>query len=376
MVSKGKREQKIIIEEVVVVSGVIVAGIALQLLTGSFDKAFLAFPVNVLLLIPLIALFFVRRASLKRVSSGSLSVILLIVVSLAALYMGLIPGNMVKISWPFVLIYLMIIVNLTAVISYRIKSFKGGDIPFILNHAGLLILLFSAGPGSADKSRYFMRVNEGGTEWRGELSGSTNKDNIKELPIAIYLEDFILEEYPPKIAVIDRLTGETMPLGKEVYLESIKGASALFMDWRVTVDSFVNLPRYAPMTYISVTNSIDNEVSKGWITCGNIFQNHKTYNLTEKYTIAMTFPEPKRFISRVEVYSQSGKTITDSVMVNHPLTLGSWKIYQHSYNSQMGKDSDWSVFELVYDPWFIPALFGIILMLMGSVALIWNGGKR
>ncbi|MDZ4058753.1 MAG: hypothetical protein U1D64_01790, partial [Bacteroidales bacterium] len=66
----------------------------------------------------------------------------------------------------------------------------------------------------------------------------------------------------------------------------------------------------------------------------------------------------------------------DSVMVNHPVTIGSWKVYQHSYNTQMGKDSDWSIFELVYDPWLIPALIGIVLMLLGSVALIWTGGKR
>jgi hypothetical protein len=62
--------------------------------------------------------------------------------------------------------------------------------------------------------------------------------------------------------------------------------------------------------------------------------------------------------------------------VNHPLTAGSWKIYQHSYDNNMGKDSEWSVFELVYDPWYLPALAGIIIMMAGAVLLIWKGGKR
>ncbi|MDP3453475.1 MAG: hypothetical protein Q8R90_11030, partial [Bacteroidales bacterium] len=100
MAYKGKREQKTFVEEIIVVSGVLIAGVALQFFTGGFDKAFLAFPVNVILLLPLIALFFVKRVALERVASGSLSIILLIVFTIAALYMGLIPGNQVKVSWP------------------------------------------------------------------------------------------------------------------------------------------------------------------------------------------------------------------------------------------------------------------------------------
>jgi hypothetical protein len=376
MAYKGKREQKTFVEEIIVVSGVVIAGVALQFFTGGFDKAFLAFPVNVILLLPLIALFFVKRVALERVASGSLSIILLIVFTIAALYMGLIPGNQVKVSWPFVLIYLMILINLTAVISCRVKRFKIGDIAFLLNHAGLMLLLYSAGPGSADKSRYFMRVNEGGTEWRAQLSGRDSQDKLTELPVAIYLDDFVLEEYPPRIAVIDRGTGEAMPVNRPLYLESIKGRSAVVMDWKISVDSFINLPRYAPTAYLTISNLQEEEIVSDWITCGNFFQNFRTINLSDRYCIAMTFPEPKRFISRIEVYSKSGESRVDSVMVNHPVTIGSWKVYQHSYNTQMGKDSDWSLFELVYDPWLIPALTGIILMLLGSVALIWTGGKR
>jgi hypothetical protein len=377
MVGKSERKRKIAVEEVIIISAVLIAGLALQFFSGPFDKRFLAYPVNLVFLGLLALVFFMKKgAALSRMASVTLSVILLAAVTIAALWMGLVPGNMVKVSWPFVLLYLMLLVNLTAITALRLKSFSAKQIPFILNHVGLLVLLFSAGPGSADKSRFFMTVMEGSTEWRGEPSGTGKDAQVVELPLAIELVNFSMEEYPPKLGVVDKTTGEAMPLGKPHFFEGTLNAESQIARWEFRVDSIVDRPRYAPAAYVLATEIETGTVNEGWVTCGNYFQHFKILDLTENLCVAMTFPEPKSYTSNVKVYTPDGQVKAAEIEVNSPMTVGNWKIYQFSYDTQKGKDSEYSVFELVYDPWVIPLYIGFIMMLFGAITLFWKGGKK
>ena len=416
MANKSERKQKNVIEETIIVLAVIIAGFALQFFTGDynsftgnfssfsgiansfnghFNSAFLAFPVNVILIAILLLILFMKRSTaLSRMASGSLSVILLATITLAALWMGLVTDNNVKISWPFVLLYLLLLINLTAVISLRIKSLSVESKPhslrskswsirnisFLLNHVGLLVLLFAAGPGSADKARYFMRVGEGATEWRGELFSVTElapKDGaLKELPLAIELIDFNMEEYTPKLTVIDVNSGESMPKGKGVFFEATPNTIATVQNWILKVDTFSYKPRYAPAAFVVATDLQGDTVTQGWVSCGNYFQTYKLLHLTDSLCVAMTFPEPQSFKSRVKVFTSDGKTAQGEIMVNHPMKVGNWMIYQHSYDTQRGRDSEWSIFELIYDPWVILSYIGFGLLMIGSVTLFWKGGKR
>lgn len=426
MVNESKGKRQIIIEETTIVLAVIIAGFALQLFTGSFstfsrgfssfseivnnfngyfNSAFLAFPVNIILIgLLLLVLFMKRSTALSRMASGSLSVILLVAVTLAALWMGLVPGNHVKISWPFVLLYLMLLINLIAVISLRIKSlsirlkplsiepkeskphslrsnfWSFRNISFLLNHLGLLLILLAAGPGSADKARYFMRVVEGTTEWRGELFSVTEdapkEGSLKELPLAIELIDFKMEEYAPKLAVIDVNSGESMPKGKGVFFEAIPNTKETIGSWVLQVDTFSYKARYAPSAFVVATDLLGDTVTQGWVSCGNYFQSYKLLHLTDSLCVAMTFPEPQSFKSQVKVFTNKGKIVEGEIRVNHPMRVGSWMIYQHSYDTQRGRDSEWSIFELIYDPWVLLSYIGFGLLMIGSVTLFWKGGRR
>ncbi len=402
MANKSERKRKIAIEEGSIVLGVLIAGLALQFFTGDstsftggstllaritnsfngyFNSAFLAFPVNIIFIAALLLILFMKKSTaLSRMASGSLSVILLSAITLVALWMGLVPNNNVKISWPFVLLYLLLLINLTAVISARIKSLSIKSIPFLLNHVGLLILLLAAGPGSGDKSRYFMRVEEGSTEWRGELLSITDsppkKDELKELPLAIELVDFKIEEYSPKLAIIDVNTGEAMPEGRGFFFEALPNAQETIDKWILKVDTFLYKPRYAPAAFVVATDLLGDTITKGWVSCGNYFQTFKLLNLTDSLSVAMTYPEPQSFKSQVKVYTPDGKMRQGEILVNHPLRVGSWMIYQHSYDTHRGRDSEWSIFELVYDPWVIPSYIGFILLMIGAITLFWKGGRR
>ena len=90
----------------------------------------------------------------------------------------------------------------------------------------------------------------------------------------------------------------------------------------------------------------------------------------------MTPPEPRSFTSDVVVYTQGGVIEKALLQVNHPLSVGSWTVYQYGYDQQAGRLSSYSSFELVYDPWLWPVYAGIVMMMAGSVTLLWHGRKR
>ncbi|MFA6334994.1 MAG: cytochrome c biogenesis protein ResB [Bacteroidales bacterium] len=370
--SKGKPET--FIKEVTFILAVTFAGVALQFVTGAFDFAILAFPVNLIFLLIFIVLMAVRPSNaIGRFGTLSISIILISVLIILSIIMGLVPENNVKNSWPFVLTYLMLLVNLALVIGRRIRTFKLKDTGFMLNHLGLFILLFSASFGSADMERYFMKVDQGDIEWRGR---STKTGVVVELPVAVQLTDFKIEEYQTKLALVSRKTGELLPEGKPQYSESKLNSKSHLGEWSIIVDSIIDRKKYAPAAYIEAINENSGDEHKGWVSCGNYFQSHKVLNLTDEYCIAMTYPEPKSFSSEVEVFKEGGASKKGIIQVNHPLTIGQWKIYQYSYNTQMGRNSDYSVFELVYDPWLIPAYAGIIMLFTGVMTLFCRGARR
>ena len=47
-------------------------------------------------------------------------------------------------------------------------------------------------------------------------------NDVLELPVAIKLNDFYMEEYPPKLVVIDRNAGEVQPETKPAFFISMK----------------------------------------------------------------------------------------------------------------------------------------------------------
>ena len=94
--------------------------------------------------------------------------------------------------WPFVLVYVYITVILSQVIIHHILHFKWRrDIPFLLNHLGLFIAITTATLGNADMQRLKMITAIGEPEWRALGDGGV----VKELPLAIELKRFIMEEY-------------------------------------------------------------------------------------------------------------------------------------------------------------------------------------
>ena len=84
---------------------------------------------------------------------------------------------------------------------------------------------------------------------------------------------------------------------------------------------------------------------------------------------------PKRFASNIQVLTKSGKDIQTTIEVNKPVEVDGWEIYQYGYDTQMGAMSQYSILELVSDPWLPFVYTGIYMMLGGAVCMFLKGKK-
>ena len=78
---------------------------------------------------------------------------------------------------------------------------------------------------------------------------------------------------------------------------------------------------------------------------------------------------PKRYASELHIETRSGESVETTVEVNKPADVEGWKIYQYSYDMQMGAMSRTSILELVNDPWLPLVYAGIYMMLAGAVIM-------
>ena len=85
---------------------------------------------------------------------------------------------------------------------------------------------------------------------------------------------------------------------------------------------------------------------------------------------------PKRFASEIQILTKSGMNIQTTVDVNKPVEVDGWKIYQYGYDTRMGAMSQYSILELVSDPWLPLVYTGIYMMLGGAVCMFVMGGRR
>lgn len=396
-------------ESIAFVSGIVVVGLLLQLVVGNFPLHLLQAPANflltVLILIFAVAAYLWRKRPLFRWLTGvPLAVTLIGTLVVLGIIMGLTPqvanvpsgeGGLfatlgftrMTTSWPFVLVYFMTLLSLGALIVRKLIPFRLKDYAFHLNHIGLWLLLLASGLGAADMRKYLMYVREGETEWR--VYSADN--DVLELPIAIKLNDFYMEEYPPQLVIVDRNTGMIQPEEKAEYFPiDMKRPEGVIDKWELTLEDYiheavrnsdstyreVHMPASSPAAKLTVRNRESGEVASGWVCAGNASQVFMLLDLDPTYCVAMTRPEPKRFVSDIDVMTQDGKKGHTLLEVNKPYKAGHWMLYQYGYDNEAGKLSTYSAIELVYDPWLWAVYIGIFMVAAGSVCMLWIGNKR
>lgn len=396
-------------EGMVIGAGLLVIGILLQMAVGAIDWNLFACPVNVIVLvvyvIALIAMHLLRRRVylFGWLSHYSAAVSALLWVVIMTVVMGFIrqaPSGHASVdllgfsqmisSWPFVLLYFWMVTALGMTILRAGYPFKWSRLSFLLNHIGLFVALIAATLGNADMQRLKMTTRAGNAEWRA----TDDKGHLVELPLAIELKDFTIDEYPPKLMLIDNETGRTLPEKSPVHLlleEGVSGGD--LQDWQLTIEQ--SIPMAASVAtgdtlkftefhsmgatyavYLKAVNRKSRQAEEGWVSCGSFLFPYKAIRLDSLTSLVMPEREPQRFASEVKIYTQEGTITEGTIEVNRPLEVNGWKIYQLSYDETKGRWSDISVFELVRDPWLPVVYAGIMMMMAGAVCLFVNAQKR
>lgn len=431
-------------EGTAIVAGLLVTGGLLQVTLGPLEWGLFAWPANFITLILFVFLLIVAYLLRKRsyfclfMSTMQAAIPAIAAAAILTLIMGVTkqvaegkrpmdPVGLTKMLsfWPFILVYVWMTAILGEVTINQIARFSWRRFPTLVSHVGLFLILTCGTLGSADMLRVKMYCETGQPEWRGLDAFN----NVHQLPVAIQLEKFTIDEYPPKLMLIDK-TGRPLPQDKPenllvdngmksgqlldckidilkridnavpVMLSKMIGKMPEGMMGNIRMDSLgqarnkdgyiasdasgsacallVRVTRGVNANGSSDSNLIkgQKQVVTGWITSGSYLFPYQALRLKDGRMLAMPNREPRRFASLVNIYTQSGQNIQTEIEVNKPFTIEGWKIYQLSYNEQMGKWSNLSVFELVTDPWLPVVYIGIFMLLIGSVGMFLTASRK
>ena len=383
--------------------GLMITGFFLEVFVATSSTFAIKYPFNIYFLIGyIVALFvlykwFATTQIIRWLTKVPASITSIFLVTLLVMIMGIIPQipsenniinnlglNRITSNWAFLLILFQFLTCLGLISIKRILQFKWSNFGFILNHLGLFLALIAGVLGTGDLQRLSINVYEGKPSW---IATDAQKNEI-ELPFAFYLKDFIIDEYHPKLALVDNTTGSIAHNnGKNLYLVE-KGEKYTFKNFEVTVNEFlqnsgrigdryekVNEIGSPPSAYISVKNIENDSIINSWISSGSFRYPYESLKISDEYSIVMTIPEVKKFSSDIDILTKEGERISTVLEVNKPFKHNSWKIYQLSYDDKMGKWSNLSVLELVKDPWLPLIYLGIFMMIAGAFYMFWMGNK-
>jgi hypothetical protein len=155
----------------------------------------------------------------------------------------------------------------------------------------------------------------------------------------------------------------------------IEKQKLILADYVVITDSIISRKMISTKAYLTLLKN-GQSLGQFMISCGNYFESPKTIELSDSSVLVMDMPQAKSYISDIVVFRKDKETIKGSTSVNDPLSVGFWTIYQSGYDEVKGKDSDYSVFELVYDPWKNGVIGSVLILFLGCVLLIVGGRKN
>ncbi len=381
------------------------------MITGFFIEAFvktesmftISYPYNVFFLVGYILVLFIcykwfTTSQITRwLTKVPASISSIVLITILVMIMGIIPQipsenniinklglNHITSNWAFLLVLFQFLTCLGLISIKRILQFKWSNFGFILNHVGLFLVLTAGVLGTGDLERLSINVYEGKP---GFIALDEQRKEV-ELPFAFYLKDFLIEEYNPKLALVDNSTGNISHNdGKNLYLVE-KGETYYFNNFEVTIEDYLpNAIRFGmryepvneigspPAAYISVKNIENDSIKKAWISSGSFRYPYESFKISDEYSMVMTIPEAKKFSSDIDILTKDGERISTVLEVNKAFKYDGWKIYQLSYDDKMGKWSNLSVLELVRDPWLPLIYLGIFMMIAGAIYMFWVGNR-
>ncbi len=303
----------------------------------------------------------------------------------APLFMQKIGFTHVRSSFTFLLSGMYLLTTLGLVILRRMKKITYRNTGFFLNHFGLWLIVLAGSLGAGDLKRINIYVDEGESVWYGY----TKNRQPYELPFTVKLIDFDIEYFNPKIAYIESRSFK-IPEGIENNLSMMKeGEEIEIASWLIRIEEFMkgakkdSTGKYypsvdtsaVPVAKIRAENISTGDIREGYISSGGIMKAPSFLQLNERYSLAMVPPEPQEYSSELEIMDADGTIQQTRLIVNEPIKVKGWNLYQLSYDERLGKWSKLSVIEAIRDPWLPIIYIGIFMVIGGSIYLFTIGKK-
>lgn len=385
-------------ESFILVFTAVIVGFMVEFFTES-PVASLSFPDNLIFLTGYIFIilsiqFFLRKTSayawLKSpyLAIASITSVLLLVILMGSFtqdmpsskdWVNTLGLNRIAFSYPFVLVLVFFLTNIALVTLSRLVDLTLRNILFATNHLGIFItsiaLVFSVG----DIQKHTVKVDTNNYLYTVE-----NNNRVEELPFALRLVDFNVEFFAPKIAIVDNASDEV--ISGNGFLISLDTDSVLkYKGFEISKEKFlpksvrqgdqyyfVNDVGYAPSALLKIV-APDKSISHQWVSCGSFVYPSDYISLDSNYTVVMLEPESKVFQSKIQVLYPNEKQEIIDLKVNKPVTIESWDIYQTDYDKESGVWSDYSIVEMVKDPWLPVIYIGIGMLIFGALLLMFVG---
>lgn len=381
-----------------------VVGTTLQLAVGDIDSSLLHYPWGLILAVNYLYLLVVAYAMRNRwrwlrqlgddkacLSSLAAFGAIVIVFGLTRQdparegLVGALGFSRMTSSWPFNLLLFYFMTTLGIRTVSDIHHLRDRRMAAVLTHLGVFVLLVAGTFGSGDTVRCMVTTRVG----TPVSIGRDDAGHEVRLPFALTLDDFSIEEYPPKLYLLDTRRESS---SREFLSVEADGAETVIGDWRIraehSLDMAGRLPEEsdwramkhvgaAPAVYASAENTVTGERFSGWVSCGSHIFEPSYLMLDDGMAVAMPRREAKRYLSRVNIMEEGGIRRDVEIEVNHPARVGSWRVYQVGYDTSKGRWSDTSVLECIRDPWYGAAHVALwMLLAAGVVMFVTAGGRR
>ena len=380
-----------------------VAGTALQMIFGDLDNGFLRYPwgliiaLNYLYLLVLIHFQKHRWKWLGQLAdhyacSSALAsmVVMTIIFGLTRQdpategWVGAIGFSRMTSSWAFNLLLLYFTTTTGLAVMEDLQHIRKRRVAAVLSHAAVFVVLVAGIFGSGDKLRVSVTLQKGQpAHW-----GVSREGEQVDLPFVLTLDEFRMEEYAPKLYVLDAMTEQS---SRDFLSVEQVGDEATIDGWHLTAVENLDMAGHmpdsdeyramehvgaAPAVYVRARNLRTGMEREGWVSCGSFIFEPSYLFLDDRLAVAMPRREAKHYLSRMQAVEEDGTHHNFDIEVNHPARVGAWRIYQMGYDTQRGRWSEVSVVECVRDGWYSAVHIALWTMLVAGVVMFLTAEGR
>ncbi len=282
-------------------------------------------------------------------------------------------------SAPFITASLCAYINLAIVIGRRLRQPKLRNAAFLVNHIGMIIVMagMMAQPGCMQEGT--LQLRNGYTE----NNLVTRQGTYIKLPVDVQLKSFVIERYPPRLAVglVENGTaGQAQTDTSWVspsHHYSVDGIS-------VTVNKYIPSAVPAggeawepgspgiPAVYVTISDASSQKDSI-WLALGARSAGGELQDVVfagSNHYVQLCPSDAKSYRSDVSLLFKDGRQQLRSILVNHPVYADGWMLYQQSWGEdQYGQ---YSVILGVRDSTTPVVFVGLALMVVGSFMAFWH----